>query len=336
MTDHGWRTLFHPFESAALDAPGAGERVLFLGGQPGFRLPDGFAAALTIVQGFRPWFLALGKSGHAVTATPEGDGYDTALVQVGRHRGFNELQVAEAIARVRPGGLIVVSGGKEDGIASLRKRVGELLTIDGHLSKHHGVAFWLTPPEAFGDAVAALRESNPPTLVEGRFHTAPGMFSHDRVDAGSRLLAQHLPAGIAGAVADFCAGWGYLSAELLARCPDIETLDLYEAEHAASEAARRNVGDPRAEAFWHDLIGEPVGRRYDWIVMNPPFHQTRAADPGIGERLIRAASQALVKGGRLVMVANQQLPYEATLKGAFADMREIVRAGGYKVIVARR
>lgn len=336
MTDDGWRTLFYPFESAALDAPGAGERVLFLGGQPGFRLPDGFAATLTIVQGFRPWFMALGKSGHAVTATPQGDGYDTALVLVGRHRGFNELQVAEAIARVRPGGLIVVAGGKEDGIASLRKRLGELLTIDGHLSKHHGVAFWFTRPEAFGEAVATLRTSNPPTLVEGRFHTAPGMFSHDRIDAGSRLLVEHLPAGISGAVADFCAGWGYLSAELLERYPGIATLDLYEAEHAAIEAARRNVGDPRTKAFWHDLIGEPAGRRYNWIVMNPPFHLTRAADAGIGERIIRAASQALVKGGRLVMVANQQLPYEATLKGAFADMREIVRAGGYKVIIARR
>ena len=39
------------------------------------------------------------------------------------------------------------------------------------------------------------------------------MFSHGRIDPGSRLLAEALPADLSGKVADFCAGWGYLSAE---------------------------------------------------------------------------------------------------------------------------
>jgi hypothetical protein len=40
------------------------------------------------------------------------------------------------------------------------------------------------------------------------------MFSHDRIDAGSELLASRLPNDFKGDVADFGAGWGYLSVEL--------------------------------------------------------------------------------------------------------------------------
>ncbi len=40
------------------------------------------------------------------------------------------------------------------------------------------------------------------------------MFSHDRIDAGSRLLAECLPETAKGVAADFGAGWGYLAAQL--------------------------------------------------------------------------------------------------------------------------
>ena len=72
-------TLFHPFESGALAAPEAG-RLLFLGAEPGFRLPDGFGAKLDLVQGFRPHFRALEAAGHKVTSRPEGMDFDDAVL----------------------------------------------------------------------------------------------------------------------------------------------------------------------------------------------------------------------------------------------------------------
>ena len=84
--------------------PRKGERVLFLGAEPGFRLPEGFEAALHLVQGFRPHFRALQASGHhRHRRKPEGDGFDMALVLAGRHRGQNELRIAEALERVAAG-----------------------------------------------------------------------------------------------------------------------------------------------------------------------------------------------------------------------------------------
>jgi 16S rRNA (guanine1207-N2)-methyltransferase len=332
------KTLFHPFEAGALAAPGEGERVLFLGAEPGFRLPDGFAADLSLVQGFRPWFRTL-ASRHHVTPLPEGKDYDAALVLAGRHRGENELRIAEALERTKAGGLILVAGGKDDGIASLRKRVAEMVELEGQMPKHHGVAFWFRRPGNASQAIAALRAGNGETLIEGRFVAAPGMFSSDRIDAGSKLLAAHLPERISGAVADFCAGWGYLAAELANRYPKISALDLYEADFASLEAAKRNVaaaGSVEPRFFWHDLLGEAVPHRYDFIVMNPPFHQKREAEPDIGQRMIRTAGAALKPGGRLLMVANRQLPYEKTLSEVFSSHSEIARDGMFKVLDARQ
>ncbi|RWB75577.1 class I SAM-dependent methyltransferase [Mesorhizobium sp.] len=334
------KTLFHPFEAEALPLPNTGAEILFLGAEPSFPLPEGFDVKLSLVQGFRPHFRALQASGYTITPRAEGSGYDLALVLAGRHRGQNELRIAEAIDRVAPGGLILVAGSKEDGIDSLRKRITKLVPLEGHLPKHHGVAFWFH--QAGAQAAAALRAANTGLLVDGRYHTAPGMFSFDRVDAGSKLLAANLPKDLGGNVADFCAGWGYLAAEVLSRFSGLSGLDLYEADFEALEAARLNVPkldirdavEPRF--IWTDLLKEAVERRYDAIVMNPPFHSGRAAEPDIGAGMIRAAAKALKPGGRLYMVANRQLPYEPVLASAFSSHAELARDGMFKVFSARR
>lgn len=339
MSGEATKTLFHPFEAQAILMPGKGEHALFLGAEPGFRLPDGFEPEIQLVQGFRPYFRALQAAGRTVAPQGEGTDFGVALVLAGRHRGQNELRIAEALERVTHGGLVVVAGGKDEGIASLRKRLGELVPLDGHMPKYHGTAFWFRRP---ADAVAAatLRDANPAARVDGRFTTSPGMFSFDRIDVGSKLLVDNLPTDLRGHVADFCSGWGYLAAEMLARSPAISAIDLQEADFASLEAAKANLADVAQSVaknfFWVDLLSEPVERRYDAIVMNPPFHRSRAAEPEIGAGMIRAAAKALKPGGRLFMVANRQLPYEPVLAAAFSSHAEIARDGMFKVLSARR
>lgn len=332
------RTLFYPFAAGMLPLPTPEEQALVFNPPPGFHpLPD-FAAALSLVQDFRPFFLRLKGAEYNVAPGASGHGYDLALVLCGRHRGQNEHWISDALHRVKPGGRIVVAGGKTEGIASLRKRFGALLEIDGHASKHHGVVFWLRRPDGPMDITSfKAAEAGP---VEGIYSIAPGMFSHDRVDPGSRLLLENLPSDISGHVADFGAGWGYLSVETAARCAGIKSIDLYEAHYASLEAAKHNVAaqhpDLPARYFWHDLLSEPVSGRYDAIVMNPPFHQGRAADPEIGRSFIRVAASALRKGGRLFLVANGGLPYEETMGTSLSTYGEAARKAGFKVLWGRK
>jgi 16S rRNA (guanine1207-N2)-methyltransferase len=339
MSHNALKTLFHPFDSGALPLPNAGARVLFLGARPGFRLPEGFDCELLLVQGFRPDFLALEREGRSVLSRAEGAGHQAVFVLCDRHRGSNELAIAEALERVADGGLILVAGSNEDGAASLARRLGKRVAVEGRSPKHHGLAFWFRAPSDREAIAAELRRSNAHAPVDGRFETAPGMFSHDRIDPGSKLLAGALPADLSGKVADFCAGWGYLSAEFLIRCPGVSSIDLYEADFCSLEAARRNLagsGAAQLHFFWRDLLAEPVETRYDAIVMNPPFHQGRAAEPEIGSRLIGVAAKALKSRGTLFLVANKGLPYEKALASSFADFRQIAGDNVFKVFAARR
>jgi 16S rRNA (guanine1207-N2)-methyltransferase len=334
------QTLMHPFEAGLLPLPVAGARGIVFNAQPGMRRPDGFRAELFLVQGFRPLFLRLERSGHEIAPQPQGDDYDLAFVIAGRHRRQNELWIAEALAGTRPGGTILVAGGKTDGTASLRKRAGELLPLADSASKHHGVVFWLERPADAGLVARAVEALTPAAeLVEERYATAPGGFSAAGIDPGSRLLADSLPADLKGKVADFCAGWGYLATRLAER-PAIASVDLFEADFASLEAARDNMArlapGIAASFHWTDLASEPVAARYDSIVMNPPFHQGRAAEPDVGLAMIRAAHAALKAGGRLFLVANRGLPYEAQLSRQFKSSGEIVREGGFKVLWAAR
>lgn len=332
-------TLFHPFEAGFLPLPGVGWTGIVFDARPGMRIPAEFGTKLHRVQGFRPHFLGLEREGGTVSPGPQGADYDIAMVIAGRHRRQNEAWVAEAITRTRTGGMVLVAGGKTDGITSLRKRVSALFPLVGSASKYHGVVFWLQrPPEA--GLVETLRTLTLPLEpVEGRFLTARGGFSAERVDPASRLLADNLPADISGRVADFCAGWGYLSVRLAERA-GVSSVDLYEADFESLEAARLNMAglapELAAQFHWCDLAAEQAGERYDAIVMNPPFHQSREADPDIGLRIIAAARGALRPGGRLFLVANKGLPYEKALVEGFRTRGEIVRDGSYKVLWAAR
>lgn len=333
MTNSFLPTLSYPFANGTLEPPVDGD-VLFLNAIAG--LNRTLFPHVKAVQGFRPDFLALEREGHSVSPKLEGNDYAAALILCGRHRRRNEANIADALSRVRAGGLILVAGGKTDGIASLRKRVGALLPIEGHASKYHGVVFWLRCPANATTMIADLAPAGD-KLVEGRFHTGAGVFSADSIDPGSRLLADNLPANLAGRGADFAAGWGYLSIRASER-DSVTSIDLFEADHAALDAARMNLASgPKPATFhWWDLLSEPVERRYDFVLLNPPFHVGRAADPTLGQSMIAAASKALKPGGSLYLVANRGLPYEEILQKTFRQSGETLRDQWFKLLWARR
>lgn len=338
MSDDALKTLFHPLKAGLLDMPNGG-RWIAAGLGAGLSLPADFGAGLTVVQGFKPDHDALRRAGFQVMpGWPDATAprFDGAMILLGRHRGQNERWLHEAVIRLRPGALVLVAGGKTEGAQSFARRLKPLLPDVGTIAKHHGLAMWFRRPD--DAAAASLFPPADEARIDGRFRTAAGMFSHDRIDAGSHLLAAHLPQGLAGAVADFCAGWGYLSAEVAARCPGVASIDLYEADHAALQAARENLaGCPVAVAFhWHDLAAEPVERKYAAIVMNPPFHAGRKAEPSLGQAMIRRAASGLKQGGRLFMVANRQLPYEDELAHHFRSVEKPAEEGGFKILVAQR
>lgn len=280
-----------------------------------------------IQQGHFPDHRALAARGYQVTTQASGR-FDGALVILPRSRAEARSRIADAAARLGPGAALWVDGQKTDGVDSVLKDLRRLAPVDEVQSKAHGKIFRVIMPAdnwVPGDWASAARE-----VVPG-FVTRPGVFSADGVDPGSAMLAAALPDRMPARVADLGAGWGWLSAQALTR-PGIEVIHLVEASHAALESARDNITDARAVFHWADVRDFTLPDPVNGVIMNPPFHEGRAADPRIGADFIAAAARLLTGAGRLWMVANRHLPYEQVLAQHFAQVTERHGDSRFKVI----
>lgn len=326
--------MTHPRLSLALETPGAVPphgRIALFRPLASTDLSDLPRERLHAIQGFRPDYDGLCAQGIETSAQAEG-AYAAAIIFVPRAKAEARALVAQACDIVAPGGPIWIDGQKTDGIDSLLKDLRARCAVSDPIAKAHGKIFCLTATKG---ALEDWRAQ--PIAAAPGFGTVPGVFSADGVDRGSALLAACLPETMPARVADLGAGWGWLSAQALAR-PGIETLDLIEADHAALDCARQNITDPRARFHWADATTWKSDTRYGAIIMNPPFHTGRAADPALGAAFIRAAGGMLSLSGTLWMVANRHLPYDDVLRGAFHVVQELTaptgRDGTFRLIRA--
>jgi 16S rRNA (guanine1207-N2)-methyltransferase len=271
---------------------------------------------------------------------PRGE-FDVALLPAPRQRQHGRALLAQALARLAKGGVLVACAGNDAGARSLQRDLEALAGPTHSLSKHRCRATWAVQ-EGTADAALArewLQADLPVREESSGLLTRPGVFAWDRVDAASALLASLLPPDLQGRGADLGSGNGYLSAQVLARGGAVRALDLYEADARALALSRQNLGEhPGVELgfHWHDVCAGLPRADYDFIVSNPPFHEGHAEKHELGVAFIRAAAASLVEGGRLLMVSNRHLPYEAALAQAFASVRMLADQDGFKVIEARR
>ena len=319
--------------TGALPLPAEG-RVAVFRARPEHDLSALPAERLQVIQGFRPHHDALAARGLDCTVAPAGP-YCAALVAATRAKAETLGLIATALRLTVPGGWVAVDGQKTDGVDSLLKACRKALPVGEVLSKSHGKLFVIERADALPDSVAGWEAAAAPQSSARDAMTRAGVFSADGLDPGSALLIQSLPGKISGRVADLGAGWGALAAPVLAHT-DVTRLDLIEAEHAALEAARANVTDPRAAFHWADATTWRPGAVCDLVISNPPFHQGRAAEPSLGQAFIRSAAAALKPSGEFRMVANRQLPYEEVLRSAFGRVETVTETPAYKVIAAAR
>lgn len=284
---------------------------------------------------------------------PEGK-WPVVLILPGKSKDETLAWFALGRERLESGGTMVVAMPNTAGAGRFEKELAKATGEITSIQKNKCRAFYAKEDGGWHEAVFSewLRLAEPTQIVGTGFTTIPGVFSSAHVDAGSRLLVDHVPANVRGRVADLGAGWGYLSAEVLKKCPNIIHLDLYEADARALSCARWNLaglGEPQSRLasppcsaseekigfIWHDVTSG-LPEEYDTIIMNPPFHSGQSTDVDLGRAFIHAAAKSLKRGGKLWMVANRQLPYEATLEAAGFSWRIIASDSVFKIFSADR
>lgn len=316
---------------------GVPSRALFIGAQPHDALkpwPD-----LTGWQPLKPLADAWDKSGFLrANDLPEGK-WPVVLVLPGKSRDETLLWFTLAKDRLEPGGRIIAAMPNTAGASRFEKELAQAAGNINSIQKHKCRAFHAVDDGSWNEEtletwrlLGGFRE------VSGMpYFTQAGVFSSEHIDPGSLLLEKHLPANLRGRIADLGAGWGYLSDVALDRCPGIESIDLFEADCRALACAKRNLArhESRAVFQWHDVTtGLPD--TYDAILMNPPFHTGQDTDVDLGRAFLTTAAASLKRNGKLLLVANRQLPYEAVLDQLSLHWRKVAEDKTYKVIAAEK
>ncbi|MFA5592935.1 MAG: methyltransferase [Micavibrio sp.] len=360
------QTLFLPFENENLPLKGvSGGPALFLGAQ------DHPALATLRPDCWQPWkphaaplmraglrlagggpvdgaSLRDGAAGYS-GADPVAEGrtidtYGLVLALLPKQVDEAKAMLATALRALKAGGVLAAAAANDANGARIEKWLRETGMEDiVSLTKNRVRCVWGVRPETLPPQIESWREKSFPRLHDFgdgiQLKTMCGLFSWDRIDAGSALLARYLPEAACVQAADFGAGIGYLSRMLLGRASAPRDLYVIEADARALACARDNLSGIQEETalhfLWEDLTSPVAGLPpLDLVVMNPPFHKGKGEDAGIGRQFIRTAGVHLKKGGKLLMVANRHLPYEEELRRGFKDVQILAQESGFKIIGA--
>jgi 16S RNA G1207 methylase RsmC len=262
------------------------------------------------------------------------------LYQPGKLWMLYALSVAAHALKI--GGTLYATGAKDRGVMTLAKRMQELFgnveTLE--ISKGHRVLR------------SIKRSAIAPTEWPA---TSLSVFAAGKLDDGTRMLLTalaQLPLRPDEQALDLGCGAGFIGLALARRLPlgHVTMLDASLAAVAASrEAVARGmvIGEERTEladgaeggvqnvtVLPSDAAQAVIQQRFDLVATNPPFHQGSVQTREIAERFMRESAQILLPQGRLLLVANRFLPYEATLHTYFQTVSDLCGDPRYKVLCA--
>jgi 16S rRNA (guanine1207-N2)-methyltransferase len=243
--------------------------------------------------------------------------------------------IALALRALAPGSLFTALAPKDQGGSRLRKELQAFgCTVQETARRHHRIAICTRPDKLIG-IDEALANGGPQVVAGLGLWSQPGVFNWDRIDPGTALLMQHLPA-LSGRGADFGCGIGILARAVLGSA-SVKQMTLIDIDRRAIKAAQRNLDDPRLRFRWTDVrASDPELTGLDFVVMNAPFHDAGTEDKALAQSFVKRAAELLCNGGVCWLVANRHLPYEAVMKPLFKRIELKVETGGYKIYEAHK
>lgn len=166
------------------------------------------------------------------------------------------------------------------------------------------------------------------------FVTSSGIFSHKRIDNGTRLLVEFMELPAKGRLLDLGCGYGVIGTTAALINPLLE-VTMTDVNARAVSLAAENVSRNRAKNASARLgsLYEPVNAiRFDLVVTNPPISAgiTRVVEP-----IINGAPLHLNSGGSLQLVVQSNKggrTVTGLIEEAFGEAQILAKGGGYRVL----
>ncbi len=257
------------------------------------------------------------------------------LVRLPRSRRRLQHLLAELAPTLAPGTPVILGARskdvQKDDVAAVEAAIGPARST---LARHRARLI-----------VAERDDREPPRPSPRRWEVAPGLvvrpfpgvFGEERLDRGTALLLEALPAVAPGStVVDLGCGAGPVGLVAASRGPDASVL-FCDASYLAVASARRAF---RAAGLANDamftvtdvLAGVPDDSA-DLVLCNPPFHQGRAISRRVAAHMFAESARVLRAGGKLLVVGNRHLEYHRGLGRTFAQV-DVVRSDRRFVVLS--
>jgi 16S rRNA (guanine1207-N2)-methyltransferase len=192
-------------------------------------------------------------------------------------------------------------------------------------------------PADWGDDPTVMQQRTVDTPVGPlTVATMPGIFSWQHLDDGTAFLLDNLEIEPGQTVLDVGCGYGIIGLVAAQRASHVTMTDdnLLAIRCARAAVAINHLGN--ADVQPGDVYAGLQGRQFELIVSNPPFHKEFDVSTNVAHRIMRDAKRLLRPGGRLVIVANAFLKYEAVMTQYLTKARVLARNNRYVVIEGRR
>jgi 16S rRNA G1207 methylase RsmC len=177
-------------------------------------------------------------------------------------------------------------------------------------------------------------------LTEFEFYSSSGVFSKDNIDDGTdflidKILNEELISENAEII-DYFAGIGVIGI-ILSRFVNLKRVHFIESDLISLFLLKKNLKyNQSSNSIVHELDGlikpDISPKTIDFIIANPPTHIKKDDF----KKFLQISKILLRNQGKLMIVINNIIPYERTLKEYFPNPSNIIlfRRGNYKIIVS--
>lgn len=164
-----------------------------------------------------------------------------------------------------------------------------------------------------------------------RFETATGVFSHKKVDTGTRIFLGLMKIPEKGFILDLGCGWGAIGVFVAATHPGARVV-MTDINKRAVWLASENIklNSVNAEARWGNLYEPVINMEFDTILTNPPISAGRS----LIVQAINEAPDHLCYGGTLQLVARTSKggkTISRIMERTFGNVNEVGKKSGYRV-----
>ncbi len=277
---------------------------------------------------------------------------DQFFYRISKEKAIVHHLINEAFRVLKPQGILLLSGQKNEGIKTYIEKASLLLGSEKRIQKdgqHYSSQlsknenYLAKNQNSLTSANRFLEDHNYAELRaclgfnEQVIYSKPGQFGWDKIDRGSEFLISEInkiftDRSIAiERCLDLGCGYGFLT--IASRHLPIKHRVLTDNNAAALISAQRNCAhlNLNAEVIASDA-GATIKGNFDLILCNPPFHQGFSIDGDLTDKFLFSAKQLLAVTGAAYFVVNQFIPLEKKAQSHFKMVKVIAQNKSFKVV----